>query len=125
MITMGGDFHYSNATQNFENMDLLISFANAMSEETGLHLLYSTPSCYVRALHKDSEGGGGKGDAVAITFVYHRGRRPSYSFVSGRHHNNGNIWPSKSEGDFFPYISGTHYETCLKSDGQKSSILLL
>ncbi len=54
-------------------MDMLISEANAMSNETGVHLLYSTPSCYVRALHEE-EGGG--------------------------------VWPTMTDKDFFPYISG-------------------
>ncbi len=63
-------------------MDVLISAVNAMSNETGVHLLYSTPSCYVRAIHQESLAGGHNSDDGKTT------------------------WTTMAEEDFFPYISG-------------------
>ena len=50
MFTMGDDFQYMNARMNFKNMDKLIRHMNEKSEETGIHLLYSTPDCYLSAI---------------------------------------------------------------------------
>ena len=50
MFTMGDDFNYQTAKMNFKNMDKLIKHMNARSQETGIHLLYSTPSCYLQSL---------------------------------------------------------------------------
>ena len=50
MFTMGDDFQYQNARMNFKNMDKLIKHMNEKSDETGIHLLYSTPDCYLRAI---------------------------------------------------------------------------
>lgn len=55
MFTMGDDFHFQNAKQYFKNMDKLIKHMNARTQETGLHLQYSTPSCYLKALREGSE----------------------------------------------------------------------
>ena len=56
MFTMGDDFNYQNAKMNFKNMDKLIKHMNARSQETGIHLLYSTPGCYLQALlHNDNQ----------------------------------------------------------------------
>ena len=48
MLPFGDDFQYQNAAQNFINIDKLIK---AFNEEYGdIRLMYSTPSCYVKAL---------------------------------------------------------------------------
>ena len=54
MFLMGGDFHYQFASQNYNNMDKLINHMNNRSKETGIHLLYSTPGCYLKSLYKDN-----------------------------------------------------------------------
>ena len=48
MFTMGDDFTYQNARQNFKNMDKLIKYMNERTEETGIHVMYSTPACYLQ-----------------------------------------------------------------------------
>jgi len=50
MFTMGDDFTYQNARQNFKNMDKLIKYMNSRTEETGIHVMYSTPACYLEAI---------------------------------------------------------------------------
>ncbi|XP_067008681.2 lysosomal alpha-mannosidase [Anabrus simplex] len=54
-IIMGDDFHYQSAPSNFLNMDKLIQHVNA-KQQTGsrVRLLYSTPSCYLKAVHEAS-----------------------------------------------------------------------
>ena len=39
-----------NAHQNFKNMDKLIKYVNQRTEETGIEIQYSTPSCYLKGL---------------------------------------------------------------------------
>lgn len=34
--------------QNFDNLDILVDLANERTKETGVHLIYSTPSCFVK-----------------------------------------------------------------------------
>lgn len=51
-VTMGNDFNYQSASHWFTNLDKLIHHANLRSEETNVHLLYSTPSCYLKALRE-------------------------------------------------------------------------
>lgn len=51
-VTMGNDFNYQSAGHWFINLDKLIHHANLVSEKTKIHLLYSTPSCYLKALHE-------------------------------------------------------------------------
>ena len=55
MFTFGDDFNYQNANQNYKNMDKLIRHMNENSDTHGYHLLYSTPSCYVKALNDAGE----------------------------------------------------------------------
>ena len=50
MFTMGQDFTYQDASMHFKNLDKLIKHMNALSEETNIHVMYSTPSCYMKAL---------------------------------------------------------------------------
>lgn len=75
MFTMGEDFHYSNANKWFTNLDKLIMAANKrantytnillstlktigeicfQSNQTGIRLFYSTPSCYAKAIQNSS-----------------------------------------------------------------------
>uniref|UniRef100_A0A6I8N4V2 Alpha-mannosidase n=1 Tax=Ornithorhynchus anatinus TaxID=9258 RepID=A0A6I8N4V2_ORNAN len=53
VMTMGSDFHYENANLWFKNMDKLIRLVNAQQQNgSRVHVLYSTPSCYLGALNK-------------------------------------------------------------------------
>ncbi|NXB04666.1 MA2B1 mannosidase, partial [Cnemophilus loriae] len=53
LMTMGSDFHYENAHLWFKNLDKLIAHANArQANGSRVHALYSTPSCYLRELHR-------------------------------------------------------------------------
>ncbi|XP_056631268.1 lysosomal alpha-mannosidase-like [Diorhabda sublineata] len=48
LVTMGGDFLYQSAGFNYENMDKLI---RGFKNHTKYNLVYSTPSCYMKAVH--------------------------------------------------------------------------
>ncbi|XP_077999782.1 lysosomal alpha-mannosidase-like isoform X1 [Glandiceps talaboti] len=52
IMTMGSDFQYENANEWYKNLDKLIKYVNEKEEESNIHVLYSTPSCYVDALNK-------------------------------------------------------------------------
>ncbi|RMB90070.1 hypothetical protein DUI87_33525 [Hirundo rustica rustica] len=52
LMTMGSDFHYENAHLWFKNLDKLIAHTNAPANGSRVHALYSTPSCYLRELHR-------------------------------------------------------------------------
>ncbi|XP_074713591.1 lysosomal alpha-mannosidase [Strix uralensis] len=53
IMTMGSDFHYENANLWFKNMDKLIAHVNArQANGSRVHVLYSTPSCYLWELHQ-------------------------------------------------------------------------
>ncbi|XP_072399843.1 lysosomal alpha-mannosidase-like isoform X2 [Diabrotica undecimpunctata] len=57
IVTMGGDFNYQDATTWFTNLDKLISYANArQSNGSRYNLIYSTPSCYVKAIYDETKG---------------------------------------------------------------------
>ncbi|XP_063708825.1 lysosomal alpha-mannosidase-like [Culicoides brevitarsis] len=49
IMTMGGDFTYMDAGAYYKNMDKLIKYANERNEN--INMFYSTPSCYLKALH--------------------------------------------------------------------------
>ena len=49
IMTMGSDFQYQNANPWFVNLDKLIQLVNNQQDQ--VHLLYSTPSCYLKALN--------------------------------------------------------------------------
>lgn len=49
IMTMGSDFQYQNANPWFENLDKLISLVN--SNQDKVNVMYSTPSCYLKALN--------------------------------------------------------------------------
>lgn len=53
LVTMGGDLAYSKAESWFDNIDRLISAVNreASSASIRLQAFYSSPSCYLKALH--------------------------------------------------------------------------
>ena len=42
-----------NAEGYFEQLDLLIKYANERMDDTGVHVMYSTPSCYVKAINDE------------------------------------------------------------------------
>ncbi|XP_022230104.2 lysosomal alpha-mannosidase-like [Drosophila obscura] len=50
MVPMGDDFHYEYAQRNFKNMDKLIKYVNQLQFK--YHVFYSTPGCYLNALHQ-------------------------------------------------------------------------
>ena len=53
LFMMGQDFAFMAAQINYKNMDSLIENANKLTDETGVHLLYSTPMCYLDAVNRD------------------------------------------------------------------------
>jgi len=50
MMTMGSDFMYQNAATWYTNLDKLIKYVEAKTNGT-IKLVYTTPSCYMDALH--------------------------------------------------------------------------
>ncbi|XP_076427921.1 lysosomal alpha-mannosidase isoform X4 [Peromyscus maniculatus bairdii] len=54
VMTMGSDFHYEDANMWFKNMDKLIRLVNEQQQAEGskVHVLYSTPTCYLWELNK-------------------------------------------------------------------------
>ncbi|XP_006819382.1 lysosomal alpha-mannosidase-like, partial [Saccoglossus kowalevskii] len=52
ILTMGSDFQYENANLWYKNLDKLIKYVNAKENETKVHVLYSTPSCYTYNVNK-------------------------------------------------------------------------
>ena len=54
ILTMGEDFTYENANMWFKNLDKLRTAINSRSSELGAWLHYSTPSCYIAALHQSN-----------------------------------------------------------------------
>ena len=72
MMTMGSDFNYQGNLKNivffkifsvrtnftdanmwYKNLDKLIKNINMNSTQYGMHLLYSTPSCYLKVKHTE------------------------------------------------------------------------
>ncbi|KAF4094455.1 hypothetical protein AMELA_G00015200 [Ameiurus melas] len=52
IMTMGSDFQYENAIPWYKNMDKLIHHVNARQVQgSRVHVLYSTPSCYLQELN--------------------------------------------------------------------------
>ncbi|XP_076264017.1 lysosomal alpha-mannosidase-like [Rhynchophorus ferrugineus] len=58
IIPMGRDFAYQQAEAWFTSMDRLIKYVNIKQDFNGTkyHMMYSTPSCYTAAVHKESQG---------------------------------------------------------------------
>ncbi|GAB6018759.1 mannosidase alpha class, variant 3 [Chamberlinius hualienensis] len=48
LMTMGGDFQFQEARENFINLDKLIKYVN--EKQSNVTVFYSTPSCYLKAL---------------------------------------------------------------------------
>nr|QHC34068.1 lysosomal alpha-mannosidase [Platynereis dumerilii] len=78
MLTMGSDFQFTNAHQNYKNLDKLIQLVNEQ-ERNGVKVnaFYSTPQCYLLALNKANKTWTTKQDDF---FPY--AHRP-YSFWTG------------------------------------------
>ncbi|XP_017786052.1 PREDICTED: lysosomal alpha-mannosidase isoform X1 [Nicrophorus vespilloides] len=56
IVTMGGDFTYMDANFWFKNIDKLISYGNELQKNgSKYNLIYSTPSCYLKAVHDEGE----------------------------------------------------------------------
>ncbi|XP_044750282.1 lysosomal alpha-mannosidase isoform X3 [Coccinella septempunctata] len=61
VVTMGDDFNYQDANTWFTNLDKLIHYANLRQQNgSQFNLIYSTPSCYVKAVHDEAEKKGMK-----------------------------------------------------------------
>ncbi|KAL7642572.1 UNVERIFIED_CONTAM: hypothetical protein RMT77_007133 [Armadillidium vulgare] len=55
IMTMGEDFDYVYAEAYYKNLDKLIKYVNARQENgSKVNLVYSTPSCYLDALHDEN-----------------------------------------------------------------------
>lgn len=54
LVTMGMDFHYRDANKWYTNLDLLIDEIQANPQKYKINLVYSTPSCYLKNIHKQS-----------------------------------------------------------------------
>ncbi|KAF5279397.1 hypothetical protein FQA39_LY05507 [Lamprigera yunnana] len=55
LVTMGEDFTYQDANKWFKNLDKLIHYGNRLQANgSKYHLLYSTPSCYLKAVYDES-----------------------------------------------------------------------
>ncbi len=78
-------------------MDLLIEHANSMSSETGVHLVYSTPSCFVKALHEDKSHNKIKSELEEGLY----GLNNTDIKLS-----NSTTWRTMKDKDFFPYGTG-------------------
>ena len=52
MFTIGSDFQYQNAAQNFLNWDKMILHFNKQHGDS-MKLMYSTPSCFINAIHQE------------------------------------------------------------------------
>ncbi|CAH0387767.1 unnamed protein product [Bemisia tabaci] len=54
ILTMGNDFTYQYAHSWYKNMDILIREGNKQqSNESAINIFYSTPSCYLKAVHDE------------------------------------------------------------------------
>jgi len=54
LVTLGMDFNYQVAHLWFKNIDKLINYVNnVLGEQEKIHLMYSTPSCYIKALNEE------------------------------------------------------------------------
>nr|CAD7587760.1 unnamed protein product [Timema genevievae] len=52
IVTMGQDFNYQDASMNYKNIDKLIRNVNALQTNgSDVNVMYSTPSCYLKAIH--------------------------------------------------------------------------
>ncbi|KAF5294473.1 hypothetical protein FQR65_LT01599 [Abscondita terminalis] len=59
LVTMGEDFTYQDAHLWFKNLDKLIYYSNQLQANgSRYNLLYSTPSCYLKAVHNEAKKNG-------------------------------------------------------------------
>jgi lysosomal alpha-mannosidase len=54
LVTMGMDFHYRDANKWYTNLDILIDEIQSNPQRYKVNLVYSTPSCYLKNIHKQS-----------------------------------------------------------------------
>lgn len=54
IVTMGMDFHYRDANKWYTNLDQLIDEIQSNPHRYKINLVYSTPSCYLKNIHKQS-----------------------------------------------------------------------
>lgn len=54
LVTMGMDFHYRDANKWYTNLDILIDEIQSNQQKYRINLVYSTPSCYLKNIHKQS-----------------------------------------------------------------------
>jgi len=62
LVPMGSDFNYVNANSWFKNIDKLIKYVNANTSSHNVKLVYSTPSCYTKAVNDRGLSYAGKSD---------------------------------------------------------------
>lgn len=54
VVTMGDDFAYVNASQWYDNWDVLMPLINERESQLGIRVFYSTPRCYINSLHQSN-----------------------------------------------------------------------
>lgn len=54
LVTMGMDFHYRDANKWYTNLDMLVDEIQSNQQKYKINLVYSTPSCYLKNIHKQS-----------------------------------------------------------------------
>ncbi|CAK9296984.1 unnamed protein product [Gordionus sp. m RMFG-2023] len=115
LVTMGNDFNYQAADNWYKNLDKLIKYVNKQRSlpkfSLKFNLIYSTPGCYLYALHN------AKGDLNSTSHSLNNlnlykselidNNRP---FKSKRQpkisdNNYGDYWPEINGGDFFPLVN--------------------
>ena len=72
IMTMGSDFNYVNAKSWYKNLDKLIKYTNErQTKGTKVNLIYSTPSCYLKALHDSQKTYTSKTDDFSHMLLTH------------------------------------------------------
>lgn len=54
IVTMGMDFNYRDANKWYTNLDMLIDEIQSNPQRYKINLVYSTPSCYLKSIHKQT-----------------------------------------------------------------------
>ncbi|RWS16012.1 lysosomal alpha-mannosidase-like protein, partial [Dinothrombium tinctorium] len=52
IVTMGMDFYYRDANKWYTNLDRLMAAVNKIGNQEGIHVFYSSPSCYLKSLYE-------------------------------------------------------------------------
>ncbi|XP_017769969.1 PREDICTED: lysosomal alpha-mannosidase-like [Nicrophorus vespilloides] len=76
LVTMGGDFTYQAAEMFFNNMDKLIQGFRKFRPD--INIIYSTPSCYLKAVNEISKGNGIKYTVKTDDFFPYASKTYSY-----------------------------------------------